>query len=176
MRHPGRDKSATVVRKCAVSEVDDTKNEATDMDSWNVTKSSEGKNEAQYETCSCDGLVGGEVLWLNTAWSGRLGTSVGTTNCLRLQRQNCWLRPRSWQAFQNNGAHLPDPMAARCELLRFSRLSQTTAVVMFIVNHCGSHVHHHENFIHLQSDIECKWDFEIKVMLIVNILFAMLQA
>lgn len=33
MRHPGRDKSANVVRKCVVSEVDDTKNEATNTDS-----------------------------------------------------------------------------------------------------------------------------------------------
>lgn len=69
---------------------------------------------------------------------------------------------------------------------------QTTAVLTFVANHCGSHVHRKttavltftttktsnlkSDFIHLQSDIECKLDFEIKVMWIINMLFAMLQA
>jgi hypothetical protein len=103
------------------------------------------------------------LLWLNTAWSGRLGTSVETTNCLCLQRQNCGFRPRSQQAYQNNGARLPDPTALRRKPLRFSRspprleISRPTS---YVFNQTSS----------------LKWDFEIQIMRIINILSALLQA
>jgi len=97
------------------------------------------------------------VLWLNTAWSGHLGTPVGTTNCLCLQQRNCRFRPRSQQASQNNGNHLPDSMASRLKPLRFSR-----SPPWLEISRPNSYV--------FSQTSSLKWDFEIWIMWIINIL------
>jgi len=157
MRHPGRDKSANVVRKCVVSEVDDTKNEATNTDSWNATNNFEGKNEGQYETCSCDGVVGGPVIehcvvWQlrNFSWNNQLPTSSATKLLTETKKSAGFPKqrrpptrpygitpqPTSVLTFvaNNCGSHV------RRKPLLFSRSSQTTVVLMFLANYWGSHV------------------------------------
>jgi len=120
MRHPGRDKSANVVRKCAVSEVDETQElkpltwiPEMSLRALNAKMKRDMKHAVVMVLCgSCDRTLHG---------FGSLGTSVGTTEYLHPQRRNCRFRPRSQQTFQNNGAHLPDSTASHRKPLRFSR-------------------------------------------------------
>lgn len=131
MRHPSRDKSATAVRKCAMPRDVGSRRHKKMKPPTRIPEMSPRALEAKMKHNMKNVVVMVLwVLWLNTAWSDGLGTPVGTTDRLRLRRQNRWPRPRSRQGFRNNGPpHLPDPMASRRKLPRSSRSPQTTPVL-----------------------------------------------
>lgn len=118
--------SATVVRKCSVSEVDDTRTEAIKMDSCNVTKSIEGKNEVQYKTCGCDGAAGSCNCTLHGLVVQQQQLEQPATSTFSVGTVDTRHRPRSEQDFQN--------------LLPTYQTQQH-----HIANHCSSYVHHHES-------------------------------